>query len=130
MTKPVLRAESLRKTTAKDYLIRFVFGGAVTVIAGLVAERFGPTVGGAFLAFPAILPASLTFVREHAGKPAAIDDAKGATLATSGLAAFAIVLLTTSELSCGWALALAGAAWLVVSVAIWTIAFGLHERKG
>lgn len=34
-----------------EYLVRFVLGGAMTVVAGLIAARFGPIIGGLFLAF-------------------------------------------------------------------------------
>jgi len=37
----------------------------MTVIAGAIASRFGPAVGGLFLAFPAIFPASVTLVEKH-----------------------------------------------------------------
>jgi hypothetical protein len=35
-----------------EYLVRFVFGGAVTALAGIIVKRYGPGVGGLFLAFP------------------------------------------------------------------------------
>jgi Protein of unknown function (DUF3147) len=41
-----------------EYLVRFAFGGAVTALAGVIAKRYGPGVGGLFLAFPAIFPAT------------------------------------------------------------------------
>jgi hypothetical protein len=47
---------ALRETRWYEYLIRFGLGGAMTVIAGLIASGFGPIVGGLFLAFPAIFP--------------------------------------------------------------------------
>jgi hypothetical protein len=40
-------------------------GGSVTVIAGLLAKEFGPVLGGLFLAFPAIFPASATLIEKH-----------------------------------------------------------------
>jgi hypothetical protein len=40
--------------------LRQTLGGAMTVIAGLIAARSGPVIGGLFLAFPAIFPASAT----------------------------------------------------------------------
>ena len=45
---------TLRKTHWHEYALRFVFGGLVTAGAVLVAERWGPGVGGLFLVFPAI----------------------------------------------------------------------------
>jgi hypothetical protein len=40
-----------------QYALRFLFGGIVTAVAGLVAQHFGPVVAGLLLAFPAIFPA-------------------------------------------------------------------------
>ena len=56
---------ALRQTHWYEYLIRFALGGAMTVVAGLIAARFGPVVGGLFLAFPAIFPASATLIEKH-----------------------------------------------------------------
>ena len=47
-----------------EYGLRFLFGGAITVGAGLIAKRWGPELGGLFLAFPAIFPASATLVEK------------------------------------------------------------------
>jgi len=51
----------LRRTKWHDYAIRFLFGGLITGAAGLIAQRWGPGIGGLFLAFPAIFPASARF---------------------------------------------------------------------
>jgi hypothetical protein len=45
----------------RDYALRFLFGAGVSC-AGIVTLKFGPRVGGAFLAFPATIPASLTLI--------------------------------------------------------------------
>ena len=101
-----MKLTSLKGTQPHEYLIRFFLGGLVTVAAGLIANRFGPVVGGLFLAFPAIFPAAATMLekherekKEHAGLPAgkrgrmvAGVDAGGAALATLGLATFAMIL--------------------------------------
>jgi Protein of unknown function (DUF3147) len=60
-----LKPSALRQTLWYEYLVRLVLGGAMTVIAGLIAARFGPVVGGLFLAFPAIFPASATLIEKH-----------------------------------------------------------------
>jgi len=60
-----LNLPALRETHWYEYLIRFVLGGAMTVITGLIAARFGPIIGGLFLAFPAIFPASVTLIDKH-----------------------------------------------------------------
>jgi Protein of unknown function (DUF3147) len=59
---PELDPAGLKKAKPWEYVVRFFFGGLVTALAGLVAKVWGPVVGGLFLAFPAILPASLTLV--------------------------------------------------------------------
>jgi hypothetical protein len=93
------KPSALRQTRWYEYLVRFVLGGAMTVIAGLIAARFGPVIGGLFLAFPAIFPASATLIekhvrerkekaglsRAHRAKEAAALDASGAALEVSGL---------------------------------------------
>ena len=48
-----------------EYLVRFIFGGCVTALAGLIAKRYGAIVGGLFLAFPAIFPATATLIEKH-----------------------------------------------------------------
>ncbi|MGF7178974.1 hypothetical protein HDF11_000454 [Tunturiibacter psychrotolerans] len=42
---------SLRETKPHEYAMRFLFGGICTVLAGLIAKRFGPAVGGFFWHF-------------------------------------------------------------------------------
>src|ERR1700676_2520198 len=56
---------ALKKTKWYEYAVRFLLGGSVTVIAGLLAKYFGPVFGGLFLAFPAIFPAGATLVDKH-----------------------------------------------------------------
>jgi Protein of unknown function (DUF3147) len=130
-----LKLSALGETRWYEYLIRFALGGAMTVIAGLIAARFGPIVGGLFLAFPAIFPASATLIEKHVrerkekaglagarrGKEAAALDAAGATLGSFGLAAFALVVWLLIEWTPSLALILATAAWLVVAVLAWRL---------
>jgi hypothetical protein len=61
------KLSAIRQTRCYEYLVRFVLGGAMTVVAGLIAARFGPVIGGPFLAFPAIFPASATLIEKHSG---------------------------------------------------------------
>ena len=127
------KPSALREIRWYEYLIRFALGGAMTVIAGLIAARFGPLVGGLFLAFPAIFPASATLISTHErerkekaglsgarrGKEAAALDAAGVVLGSVGLAVFAAVVWLLLEWSAALALIAAAAAWLVVSVLCW-----------
>jgi len=131
-----LHWSALRKTQWHEYGVRFVFGGAITVIAGLIAKRFGPAVGGLFLAFPAIFPASATLVEKHErekkkkagivatkrGRRAAALDAYGAALGSLGLLCFAAAvwqLLPTRNVVL--VLLAATAAWSFVSIVLWRL---------
>ena len=129
------KPSALRQTRWYEYLLRFLLGGAMTVIAGLIAARFGPIVGGLFLAFPAIFPASATLIEKHVrerkeragltgnrrGKEAAALDAAGAALGSLGLVAFGLVIWLMIVLSPAGALLLASALWLGVAVLAWQV---------
>jgi Protein of unknown function (DUF3147) len=96
----------MRRPQPGEYLLRFLFGGSVTVAAGFLASRYGPLVGGLFLAFPAIFPASVTLLAKHEnrrrakrgldgssrGRRVAAVDACGAALGSFGLLLFAATL--------------------------------------
>jgi hypothetical protein len=128
--KPTLEPDALRKSKGSEYVVRFVFGGFVTALTGLVAHFFGPVVGGLFLAFPAILPASLTLVDRHGGRRDAVDEARGACLGSIGLAAFALVTWQRAGKWHGAAvLATAMLAWLAVSVCAWSIAYASQPSR-
>jgi uncharacterized protein DUF3147 len=101
-----LHLSALQKTKWYEYLVRFVFGGTITVLAGLIAKEYGPVLGGLFLAFPAIFPASATLVQKHEkekkkkagitktirGRQAAALDAYGAALGSVGLFFFGLIV--------------------------------------
>jgi len=53
---------ALARTRWYEYISRFLYGGAVTALAGTIAKKYGPIIGGLFLAFPAIFPASKTLI--------------------------------------------------------------------
>lgn len=127
---------ALTKTKWYEYLVRFAFGGAITVTAGILAKHFGPVFGGLFLAFPAIFPASATLVAKHetekkknAGiatssrdRQAAALDAAGAALGSAGLAGFA---LTAWKLlprhNSAFVFLAATAVWLTLAILSWLI---------
>ena len=46
-----LKFSALKQSRWYEYLVRFVLGGLVTCLAGLVADIGGPSLGGLFLAF-------------------------------------------------------------------------------
>jgi hypothetical protein len=124
---------SLKEGRWYEYLIRFALGGAATVFTGLVASRYGASIGGLFLALPAIFCASVTLIEKHEirrkreaglsgerrGQMAAALDSAGAALGGVGMLAFAAVFWLTVENSVLGAFVGASLAWLVVSVAAW-----------
>jgi hypothetical protein len=127
---------ALGKTRWYEYAVRFILGGSVTVIAGLLAKQYGPVFGGLFLAFPAIFPASATLVEKHErrkklragiantlrGRQVAALDAAGASIGSIALACFALVIWKLLPLWNVWAVfALAIVAWLSVSYSFWWI---------
>jgi len=124
------------RTRWYEYAVRFVFGGAITVVSGLLAKHYGPAFGGLFMAFPAIFPASATLVEKHEkekkqragifhtnrGRQAAALDAAGAAMGTIGLAVFAFIVWKLLPI---WhpavVLLCATAGWLVTSFVLWRI---------
>ena len=130
------KLESLKGIAVHEWVVRFFFGGAVCVIAGLVAKRFGPGIGGLFLAFPAIFPAGASMVEAHEkkhkaraglngtnrGRRVAGLDAAGAALGCVGLAGFAIVCwLCLPRFGTAAVLATAGFVWVVLAVSAWLL---------
>ena len=131
-----------------EYAVRFIFGGLVCVIAGLISKRFGPAIGGLFLAFPAIFRAGACLVEAHERKHKArqgIDgtnraravagiDAAGAALGCFGLAGFAMVCwLLLPRLNVVAVFAAACLAWLALALALWllrTSRLFRHRHRG
>ena len=135
---------ALRRTKWYEYAIRFLFGGIVTAITGLIAKKFGPEVGGLFLAFPAIFPATATLIEKHEkqkkqrkglngtkrGRLAAGVDAAGAAMGAGGLLVFALIvwkLLPGRSGSMVWAAATP--AWVVVAISIWAAQEKIRELQ-
>ncbi len=72
--------------------LRFAFGAAIALVAGLVGIRGGPRIGGLFLAFPAVLPAALTLLEREEGTTKTDVDALGAILGALAMVAFAVLV--------------------------------------
>jgi hypothetical protein len=122
--EPFFAAEpgNLKKVRGRDFAVRFAFGAAVSIVAGMVSLTFNPVLGGLFLAFPAILPASVTLIEQKESTDDAVHDVEGATIGALGLAVFAVVARaglrhTTALLALG----AATAAWLASSCTIYVV---------
>lgn len=128
--------QSLKATTPAEYATRFLYGGTVTLLASLVDRKWGPVVGGLFLAFPGIFPPSASLVEKHkiqreaaqgkrgilSARGEASVEATGASMGALGLAAFAGVLWwRLPQHGAAGSLALALLAWLVVSGLCWRV---------
>jgi hypothetical protein len=137
---------SLNETKPREYALRFLFGGICTVLAGVIAKRYGPGFGGLFLAFPAIFPASVSLIEGHEkkrkaqhgfdgtkrGRLAASIDALGASLGCLGLMAFAFtVWIGLPRQKAFYILTVATAVWLGISTLVWAIHRNrlFHRRK-
>jgi hypothetical protein len=132
-----IKLSSLRDTKVHEHATRFLFGGLCTALAGLIAKRYGPEIGGLFLAFPAIFPAGLTLIAKHErkqkaeigkdgtnrGRLAASIDAKGASLGCVGLLGFAFVVWMGFRNYDAPFVVICGATivWLILSCGLWLL---------
>jgi hypothetical protein len=126
-----LNPSAITNTNWREYVIRFLFGGFVTALAGIIAKHFGPVVGGLFLAFPAIFPASATFIdkqqkredhSERRAESAVAADAAGTAAGSVALAVFAVItwrVLPSS--SSGFTLIAATVAWFGTAILGWKV---------
>ena len=133
---------TLGQTKWHDYAVRFLFGGLITAVAGIIAKKFGPGIGGLFLAFPAIFPASATLIEKHErekkesvglngaarGRSAASLDAAGSSMGSIGLFVFAFVVWHFILKDRAW-IVLGGSTllWLGASVTVWKIRKARHR---
>lgn len=130
-----LSIAALKRTGWRAFAVRFLLGGVATVLTGLVGALAGPSIGGLFLALPAIFCASATLVEsterhhkhvaglhgEQRGKMAAALDAAGTALGSVGLLAFAAVFVAMAMVRPQAALAFVAAtlAWSITVIAVW-----------
>ena len=130
------RFSAIKGIKLHEWMIRFVFGGAVCVAAGMIAQHYGPVLGGLFLAFPAIFPAGASLVEAHEkqhkarvgldgtnrGRLIAAIDAYGATMGCVGLAGFALIFWLWLPRTSSWVVfPLATLVWLTLSVGLWLL---------
>jgi nicotinamide-nucleotide amidase len=128
-----LDLKKISSVRPRDYAIRFAFGASISAIAGVLTLAFGPRFGGLFLAFPAILPATLTLLEKKDGLAQAAADVRGAVIGSIGLIGFAVVAMSTIPRSPAFGLLAALVTWVAVSLAVYlalrVLARGLGERQ-
>ncbi|HEY2597015.1 MAG TPA: nicotinamide-nucleotide amidohydrolase family protein [Candidatus Dormibacteraeota bacterium] len=125
--------KKIKSVQPRDYLIRFAFGASISLIAGILTLAFGPLFGGLFLAFPAILPATLTLLEKKDGLAQAAADVRGAVIGSIGMIGFSVTAMTVLPRQPAIGLAAALVTWAVVSVVIYVtlrlMARWLGERQ-
>ena len=123
------KLESLKDKKPSDFVKRFSFGGAITGLVHIIAHYVGPVVAGLFLAFPAILPATLTLISQHDGRVAASKDALGAIVGAVGLLGFAMVLWAlVGVVAFSISLFAAIFTWLGISCTLWRVVLSRREH--
>jgi hypothetical protein len=114
--------EKLGEIRTRDMAVRFAFGAVTSAVAGSLSILFSPIVGGVFLAFPAILAASLTLIAEEEDRSESREDARGATVGALGMAAFAAVgVAAFNVIAWPFALAAACGGWAIVAVGLYVL---------
>jgi Protein of unknown function (DUF3147) len=127
---------AVKQTRWHEFAIRFLLGGLITAATGIVGKKYGPSVGGLFLAFPAIFPASATLIDKHekekkqragingkarARKLVAVD-AAGTSVGSLGLFVFALLVCTLISRQNPWlVLAFSTLVWMGVAALLWHI---------
>lgn len=134
--KVQINPAAIRQAKWQEYAARFAFGAGITGLAGILAKKFGPGVGGLFLAFPAIFPATATLIEKHEkekkqragfdatkrGRLAAGMDAAGAASGSLGLFLFAVVVWhLTPFLNEAVVLSIATAIWFGIGYFVWRL---------
>jgi hypothetical protein len=122
--RPKVDIRGLSKPKAWEYAARFLFGGLVALVASMTSKALGNFAGGLALAFPAILPAALTLVKEHDGRQQAADDARGARFGTIGLTLFAVLIYLLAAQGAGVALPLGMLVWALTAGGLWWSIYG------
>lgn len=135
---------SLKETRAREYAARFLFGGFCTGVAWIIAKKFGPAIGGLFLAFPAIFPAAASMIQDHEkrrkaeigrdgtsrGREAAALDAFGASVGCAGLFVFALwTWQFATRFAFSYVLPISLFLWMLVSGVGYLIRMHWHQDK-
>jgi hypothetical protein len=134
-----LSTSSLADGRLYEYLVRFALGGAATVCTGIISSALGASIGGLFLALPAIFCASATLIERHEirrkrdaggrgerrGRKAAALDAAGAALGSVAMVAFALAFLVVSPYGAAASFLCSAIVWVPTAVGLWYARWGL-----
>ena len=129
---PGTRAHLRSRSAPSKLALRFGFGATVSAVAGVIGNLAGERAGGLFLAFPAILPATLTLVEQREGISRAVSETRGAVVGALALVGFAgVVIALLTHLPGIVALLVATIGWFLGANALYfmgvRMARGLNE---
>jgi uncharacterized membrane protein (GlpM family) len=121
---------ALREVPRGDLAVRFAFGVVISAVAAIIATVAGSHIGGIFLAFPSILPATLTLIEKEDSKREAEDEDVGAVLGATSLFGFAgTCWLLLPRIGAAGALDCAAAVWLVAAICLYVAFRKMRPRK-
>ncbi|MEV6983563.1 DUF3147 family protein [Sphaerisporangium sp. NPDC051017] len=122
----------LRQIAPAAMALRFAFGAVVSMVSGWVGGRWGPLEGGIFLAFPAVLAATLTLIEtEERNRILAAQDARGAVLGAIGMIAYALCVWTlATRIPAVAAMAAGTAARAIVAIVLYRLTWGSGRDRG
>ncbi len=116
-SRPRLAFSEIRNARLKDYAVRFLFGGVISVLAALLGHWVTPRFGSLFTTFLAILLASLTLIGKKEGHQRSAQDAQGGVVGTLELLVTATFLsFAITLLACLTSLRAALSLWLSLSL--------------
>ena len=119
-----------------EVAVRFAFGTVIAVVAGVLGMLVGQKFGGMFLAFPAILPATLTLIEKKEDTTKAYLDMSGGVTGAIAMAGFAVTAWSLLGHVAAVVAILAGlVVWVVLALALYWVVRGtglyrLQDRFG
>lgn len=130
---PGTRAHLRSRIAPSKLALRFGFGAVVSAVAGVIGSVAGQRAGGMFLAFPAILPATVTLVERSEGISRAVSETRGAVVGALALVGFAgVVIALVTHVPGIVALLVATIGWFTGANALYfmgvRMARGLNEQ--
>ena len=108
--------------------VRCAFGAGIAIAAGVVGLKWGPRLGGIFLAFPAILPAALTLLERSEGVSKTETDALGAGVGAVALLLFALAVALLGQRLGVLSVLVAAVVWTAAALALFGLGRGILVR--